>query len=343
MSDHQLLLFNYVMDEKHPLLSHQAEAAIALARKFDKVTVITGKVGFCDLPENVNVISSNWVDGQPIFSAFRFIRTAISEVIRNPYDSVFFHMTDVQCALMSPYFRFKKKKQALWYAHTYKSNYLRFSSFWVNFLITSTKGSIPINSLKVKAIGQAIDSTKFQPLPFEQVNLSRLIHIGRFDKSKNIDLLISESKKLRKTYPELQLRIIGSTANHESIEWANIIKSEGQFDADWLYFHEGISRSEFPTYMRDNGVFFHAYTGSLDKTLIEATFLRAPVVTINPAYLEIFGSWSNVSNPSLKMEYESLRSLDNSSINLELERRLALAIESHSLDHWTDRIFEILQ
>ncbi len=343
MPNKDLLIFNFVMDENHPLLSHQVEAVIALAKRFEKVTVITGKIGHCVVPENVRLISSGWVNGEKFLSIYKFLCTVIPEVVQGSYDSVFFHMTDVQCAILSPFFRVKCKNQALWYAHTHKSFYLKFSSLWVNSLITSTKGSIPLNSPKVKVIGQAIDSEKFPPIPFEKINLGKLIHIGRFDKSKNIDLLIKESKILRNFYPELELKIVGSAANSESITWANAIKRENEFESDWLSFHEKIARSEFPFFMRDNGVFFHAYLGSLDKTLIEATCLRAPVVTINPEYLEIFGSWSKSTNPSLKSEYENLRALDKATLNLELERRLTLARENHSLGNWASEIFEILQ
>ena len=93
----------------------------------------------------------------------------------------------------------------------------------------------------------------------------------------------------------------------------------------------------------ENGCFFHAYIGSLDKTLIESTMCRVPVITINPEYLEIFGTWSNLDEITLVDEYTAMRKLTQVELKAELNRRVELAVQNHSLEHWINLLMEILK
>jgi len=95
--------------------------------------------------------------------------------------------------------------------------------------------------------------------------------------------------------------------------------------------------------MAKNGCFFHGYLGSLDKTLIESTMLRVPVVTLNPEYTSIFGTWSKLPISDLIDEYLALRNLTRGEINLELDRRLDLARRNHSLRNWIEKLATLLQ
>lgn len=333
------------MDAGDPLLSHQSEAVEALSSKFNRITVITGKTGvFNNLP-NVKVISTNWVNGKSLHNILRLFIRAIPVIIRGNYDSVFFHMTDLQCALLSPVVRLRNRKQYLWYAHTYKSKYLIFASLWVNRIITSTDGSCPIKTPKVLAIGQAIDENRFSLIPLKNLKLNMLVHIGRFDKSKNIDKLIKSTENLRINYPEIRLTIIGSPGNENSKNWSSQLISNHALDVEdgWLNFKPAIARSEFSSVMAANGCFFHAYIGSLDKTLIESTLCGVPVVTLNPEYLRIFNSWSKLESPTLEEEYICMRMMSDSDLGDEITRRRNIAIQSHSLNHWIDALARELQ
>ena len=339
-----LLVFNFAMDKNDPLLAHQNEAVSALAKKFDEVTVITGKLGDVEPNSNIRILKTDWVQGRWLRNVFKLFQVSIPVIIRGDYDSVFFHMTDFQCALLSPLIRFRNKRQFLWYAHKHRSKYLVFSSKWITGIVTSTNGSCPLNGKNVYPIGQAINKEIFKPIPFENLDLNRLVHIGRFDKSKNIDLLILEARKLRKFYPNLKFSIIGSPANVESQVWASelILHSRVEIEEGWLNFKDAITRETFPSEMARNGCFFHSYLGSLDKTLIEATMLCVPVVTVNPEYTKIFGTWSKTSKPDLASEYLSLRTLSPVEIKTELASRLKIAQDNHSLENWILRLTELI-
>jgi len=341
----KLLIVNYVMDSEHPLLSHQLEAVHALSNKFDHVTVITGQVGTNKACPNVKIIDTQWKAGQSFRNTVRLLVRSLPLIIRGDFNSVFFHMTDLQCAVLSPFIRLRGKKQLLWYAHTSKSNYLLWSSFWVNSIITSTSGSCPIRSQKVLPIGQAIDESRFAKISLEKLSLNKLIHIGRFDKSKQIEALIQAAIELRGENDQLELKLVGSPANEESKIWAEGLsaKYRDQIELGWLEFEGSISRALFPLKMAKSGCFFHAYIGSLDKTLVESTMLSVPVVTINPEYINIFGSWSNSDPVSLISEYRALKSLNFADLDTELNRRHSLAVRSHSLTNWVNQLSQLLR
>lgn len=344
-SNSRILVFNFVMDSQDPLLSHQYEAVSALATKFEKVTVITGKIGLIESNPKVEIISTNWTAGKPVANLLKLLLKSVQVIVKNDFQSVFFHMTDLQAALISPILRLAGKHQYLWYAHTYKSIYLRCASLWVSKVVTSTPGSCPLESSRVIAIGQAIDEKKFAPIPIHSLDLSKLIHIGRFDKSKNIDHLIEAAREIRKTKFDTSLTLVGTPANAESKAWANGLISDSKQDIEngWLSFEPAIPREDFPKIIQQNGCFFHGYMGSLDKTLVESTMLRVPVITINPEYRSIFGAWSKSEDFNLVHEYFAMRSLSYSELEIELDRRLAIARSEHSLNHWINELASLLE
>lgn len=333
------------MDMHDPLLSHQYQIVKALAAHFDEVTVITGNVGEIDFSSNIRIVSTFWKPSSPVTNLFRLISTSVPIIIRGDYRSVFFHMTDVQCAILAPIIRMRGKKVFLWYAHTFKSKYLSFASLWVSNVVTSTQGSCPIQGRKVVPIGQGIDLEMFRPLQVEERLLQRLIHIGRFDKSKNIQLLIDTAFELRVLYPDIHLTLVGSPSNAKSKQWAgHVIGSSSEHIGNgWLQFKDGIHRFDFPSTIAAEGCFFHAYTGSLDKSLVEATLLKVPVLTINREYLSIFGSWSGKLDTDLVQEYKSMRVMSAERLEQELNRRLQIAREDHSLTGWIQHLANILQ
>lgn len=333
------------MDRQDPLLSHQYEAVSALATKFKKVTVITGKVGSIESNPKVEIISTDWTIGRPVVNLLKLLLKSFHVIMKNDFQSVFFHMTDLQAALISPIIRLTRKNQYLWYAHTYKSKYLTFASLWVSKVVTSTPGSCPIKSSKVIDIGQAINEKNFAQIPFHYLSLNKLIHIGRFDKAKNIDLLIEAVREIRKSQSDVRLTLVGTPANAESKAWANnlILESKESTENGWLIFKPAIPRGDIPKEIQQNGCFFHGYTGSLDKTLVESTMLRVPVITINQEYRDIFGAWSETNEFNLVNEFFAMRSLSNSELEMELDRRLAIARSGHSLDHWINELASLLE
>ena len=340
----KLLVINYCMDVRHPVLSHQVQAVNALASEFDQVLVLTGQLGICEVLPNVTVISTNWVAKQPIRNSMRFLSIAIPIVITQRFTSVFSHMTEVQSALIAPIIKALRIRHYLWYAHTTRSKYLVWCYFWLTGIITSTVGSCPLSGVKIHPIGQAIDTADFALKSYRPKSLLNFIHIGRFDPSKKIVEIIQAVEESRKLGEDLSLTLVGSPSTQiAQISSEEILKKyEYAVGEGWLKFVQAIPRSAVASYLQDFDVFIHSYVGSLDKTIVEATMLGVPVVTVNLEYLLEFGGWSTSKNPTLIDEIRGLFSASRTDILIKLQQRQELAIKNHSLKHWTSELSRIL-
>ena len=201
------------MDEKSQVFSHQVDVVNKLADKYDQVTVLTGLIGTYKVSSNVKVFSCNWIAGKRFFSLYRFMMKFFQLLGSNKFTCIFSHITSVQSTFISPITRVLRIRHYLWYAHTSDNIYLQISRALTNGIITSTPGSCPIKGRKVYAIGQSVDSKFFNKKLRLETPIIKLIHIGRFDPSKNIESIVAEIKQLRDEHPGLKLNIIGSPSS----------------------------------------------------------------------------------------------------------------------------------
>ena len=347
LSRTHLLIINYAMDEKSQVFSHQVDLVNKLAEKYDKVYVLTGSVGFHKVSSNVEVMSFNWIQGKKFVSLLRFVFKFLQVLGKNRFTCIFSHMTSVQSAFISPITRVLRIKHYLWYAHTSNNIYLLISRALTNGVITSTPGSCPIKGRKVFAIGQSVDSKGFDRKSRLDVPIRNLIHIGRFDPSKNVEEIVASVKKLRDTYPELKLNIIGSPSSEKFQAHMELVKTKFLTDTQvgWLAFTPGIERRKIPDELKKYDCFIHSFQGSLDKTLVEATLTAIPVATINNEYIKIFGKWNlidSVNSVSLVSELEYLLNLDSNTITKEVDRRHEIARRDHDSEGWVNRLVNVL-
>jgi glycosyltransferase involved in cell wall biosynthesis len=248
-------------------------------------------------------------------------------------------MASIQSCLAGPILRFRKIKHFLWYAHAQNSIILRIAHFWVTKLVTSTVGSCPLSGKKILYLGQSINQNKFAVRANLTFPLRRFIHIGRADPSKNLNLIIETVFHFRQFDSDLRLEIVGNpSGSRQNIE----LESLKQFWADginkgWLVFSPAIPRGQIPKLLHQHDVFIHAFKGSLDKTLIEATMTGLPVITINQEYVNEFGSWGG--DPiSLESELASLMNYVEKEVTERVRERTSIAIAKHSSITWIDNL-----
>jgi glycosyltransferase involved in cell wall biosynthesis len=256
-------------------------------------------------------------------------------------------MTSIQSTFISPITRILRVKHYLWYAHTSNNLYLLISRVFTNGIITSTPGSCPIKGQKVFAIGQSVDSKVFNRKTKLETTITKLIHVGRFDPSKNIESIISGVKQLRDDHPALKLTIVGSPSSDKFQEYMELVKTKFVTDVQlgWLIFTPGIERRKIPDELKRYDCFVHAFQGSLDKTLVEATLSAIPVATINNEYIKEFGKWdSSKSNNDLSLTSElgCLLNLENTRIANEVDLRYEYAISKHDSEGWINRLVNVL-
>ncbi len=302
--------------------------------------VLSNEMPTGKLPTNMTVVPTGWVNGSKVLSALRFLRIGTWVLIRHRPDVIFCHMTEVQNLILAPLARIVRIPIYLWYAHMSLSPYLKISYVLSNAIITSTKFSCPIKGKKVIEIGQAIDSATFNGPEFRGP-IRKLIHLGRFDESKKISVVIETVSSILNEYPELTLEIVGTPSNPKNQSYANSILKKYE-EEKWLNFLPSIPRAQVPNKLIESDCFIHAYEGSLDKILVEATFVRKPVVTRNHGYLEEFGTWSDSTPSTLELELRSLLKRSDQEIAIEVNRRHEIATNNHDISSWVGKLNSIL-
>lgn len=331
------------MNDNSQLFAHQVYTVRRLANQYSKIIVITGKRDKkCKVPSNVKVFSINWVPNRNLRNSFFTYYYFFKTLINTKIDFVFSHMTDAQSALISPFTKLFGIPHVLWYAHVKKSFWLHLSNFFVDKIVTSTQGSCPINSPKVIAIGQAIDTDLFK---FESKRIYRkthLIHVGRIDPSKRIIELIKTFEILRSKNPKMTFKLIGYTSSKRFLEYQTKVEKISN-SVGGIQLIGKVDRQLLPTFLSNNDIFIHMFEGSLDKVLVEATLLGLPVITINKEYLKTFGKWNFLSEISVVNEFEAFINLSQSEIIAECKRRYKLAFDLHSYNQWQNKLIEILE
>jgi glycosyltransferase involved in cell wall biosynthesis len=319
---------------------------IELAKHFKMVTVLTGRLGNFIAPPNVQVVSSEWKPGANLRNGFSTVGLGILNIIRFRPGVVFTHMADLQAALLAPFIRILCIRHVFWYAHAHNSKYLRFASFFVNTLVSSSKGSMPIRSKKVHLIGQSIDLLLFKPTKVDIQMRGRYLHVGRIDSSKQIDLICQTYLNILGSELGSNLTFIGSLTNPKSKGYQSQIfsKYNNEISAGKINFLTAVPRASLPEIYSNYDVFIHAFLGSLDKTLLEATAVGLPVITVNPEYRREFGMWSLVDSKALTLGEELLAFLkiDAEEILEELRLRIMLVSQSHSQEMWISKLLILL-
>jgi glycosyltransferase involved in cell wall biosynthesis len=170
--------------------------------------------------------------------------------------------------------------------------------------------------------------------------------VGRVNKSKNIDLLVNFFLILQKSGEVSSLKLIGPQDKAYVDKLISRFRSESGFNH--IEFLGPLKRKEFVNSLDCNSTFVHAFDGSLDKTILEATALEVPVLTTNKEYLNDFGSWSGDLSSFDKLtflagEYRAYVELSERKLREELTRRRCIVETRHSLNNWSGKVVDHLQ
>jgi glycosyltransferase involved in cell wall biosynthesis len=331
------------MDPNDPIFAHQFEIVCRLSVFYENIVVITGRSGQGNFPKNIKIVTTGWTQGKPFSSLWSFLKAFWDEVNSFKPDVVFSHMTDVHSSFIGPITYFKRIPHYLWYAHAKKSIFLVWSSIWMNRIVSSTKGSCPISPERISLIGQSIDHNVFKVSNRTNLSASKFIHVGRLDPSKNVMEIIDVLNSTNFNGNNISLCLIGSPSSPKETDVLfqihDFVKKN---DAQWISILPRLSRDTLPAKLIEFDCFIHAYRGSLDKVLIEATMCGIPVVTVNQEYISEFGSWSGLNNPSLSDELDAFLRSSQNSVTFKVNENREIAVAKHSLEGWLIRLVEVL-
>jgi glycosyltransferase involved in cell wall biosynthesis len=341
-SARDLLIINYEMSGKSQVFSHQVETAILLSQSFSSTTVVSGKVESGLTIDDVQICSSHWREGQNLRNSFRFLRQVVPVLVRKRNLVVFSHMTNIQSLLLLPLTKMFRIQHYLWYAHVSSHWSIKILGRYLDGILTSTPGSCPLKGERVFYLGQSVDPSMFKFKEDFASPIAKFVHVGRFDPSKKIETILSFILEYRDKNPCATIEIIGSPSSSSTEGYRQAICTQyGEADS-WVKFTPALPRESLPGRLLQFDCFVHAFQGSLDKTLIEATLSGLPVITLNTEYERIFGPWGKLGN-SLEKQIEYLNQLELGRLHYELARRRTLASREHSLEAWISKATSILR
>jgi glycosyltransferase involved in cell wall biosynthesis len=339
------------MSSKNLVFSHQREVVLALSQFFETVEVFTTEPSSEYTPKNVKVSLLPWRVRSPLRNLLTVLRVVYPFLIKNRDSVLFTHMTDAHAAILAPLAWLIRIRHILWYAHAANSKFLIWSSFFVSNIVSSTNGScnLRLNKEKICYINQGISNKNFPFKIRSNERFRKVLYYGRLDPSKNIHLFPSLLLELNRSGDIYTLDIFGRPANLESEKYFLNVRSSNQvkIQESSINFRGSIERALVSKVTENYDIFLNLFSGSLDKTLVEATFMGMPVVTWNLEYCSQFGTWSNLPASAtldfIIKEFEALDSMKNGALQGEIARRLNLAIKSHSFEGWIDRLVRVLK
>ena len=332
------------MRKNSPIFSHQRENVAELSRYFQEVIVLTGQPGETLSHGNISIRSYNWKPGHKIKSVSRFIWIYWKTIVEFRPNVIFSHMTEVQSALVAPMTKLFKIHHYLWYAHAHNSIYLRWCHIWCDGIITSTKNSCPIVSEKVHYVGQSIDLTKFKRRVLNYSSSQNFVHVGRLDISKNIEMIV-ESFLTSTKDTSSSLTFIGESTTKLDEEYSLALKQKylQEFAKRDVVFFGPISRDLLPDKLAEFDCFIHAFKGSLDKSVLEATSVGLPVITINSGFIQEFSAWGkSTQNPILIEEISAYISASPDTRAKLMNKRIERVKSHHSITTWGAQVSRVL-
>ena len=231
----KILLINFVMDRKSPVLAWQHSVATRLAARCERLVVLTERIGDCELPGNVEVhcvprilttplrmLGARWLMNVPVWIWCG----------REQFDAAFVHMNADWAYRLAPCWRRFGIPVLLWYAHGTVTNRLRRAHEHAACVVTSTPEGFRIPSAKVRVIGQGIDTDLFTP-PASRPDTPAIVAVGRVSRRKSVDLMLEALAWLKTNAPQhrFTLRIIGPTLTRDdrayAAELAAIVERKG--------------------------------------------------------------------------------------------------------------------
>jgi glycosyltransferase involved in cell wall biosynthesis len=299
-----LLIVTQAMDKEDQALGFFHRWVEEFAKHADSIIVICLKEGKHTLPQNVRVYSLGKEKGKAssFTYALRFYRLIWRE--RRNYADVFVHMNTEYVVLGGIFWRLWGKCIALWYAHGSVTTRLKIAVALAHCVITSSKLGMRFRTLKLKVVGQGIDTEVFKPMPHSVSESVRLITIGRISKRKGIAETLPVLDALYGRGISFTYTLVGDAVTKDDHAYMHDLKEQiaQRPYAQCVHFAGAKPHDQLPELLNQSDVFINlSQTGSMDKTVLEAIACGVATISANPAYKDLltpFGVYVKTIDPS---------------------------------------------
>jgi len=332
----RLLIITQKVDAQDSVLGFFTGWMEEFARQAEKVTVIGQSAQDQSLPEGIDVYSLGKEKKLKIYrQVLRFWRLIL--VLSSSYDVVLVHMTPIWVVLGSPIWYLLRKKMYLWYEARGARWPLAFALRRVEKVFSASSYGMPIATPKSVIVGHGIDTDVFIPAE-EERDEKLLITVGRISRTKRLQVVVDCAVRLGEGY---RLVIGGSTLTEEDEEILRVLQrqmQEGHISDRILMGFQ--SRSQIIGLYQTAGIFLHASTSGLDKTVLEAMACGCLIASSSPAV-------EGILPPECRCTDENMAETAKTLLHLSPAKKKALRAalrtiveEGHSLPHLVSRLLQ---
>ena len=353
----RLAFVTQAIDSEDPNLAVAVDWVRALAERCDEVRVVADRVRAHDLPANVSF--HTFGAGSRVGRGIRFER-AVSAALRTPRpDAMLVHMVPLFLLLSAPVARLRRVPQLLWYAHWRGDWTLRLADRLAAATLSVDRGSYPLRSAKLRAIGHGIDVGRFAVRNGDagEGGPLRLLALGRTAPWKGYATLLDGFERALGQGLDATLEIRGPSLKDE--ERTHRAELRARIAASpMLAAHadlaEPVARERVPELLAGTDALVTAAdsgrgTQTLDKVVYEASACGVPVIASNPAldaYLAglpvrlDFRAGDADDLARALIEFAAAAPAARAETGRELRRRVE---RGHSVDTWADRVLSVVE
>jgi len=342
-----LYLFNLKTDLDDPILSFSVEWVEEFAKNFKEVKVFSTHKGKVEVSSNVKVVElgggSNWKRVKAILRMYRVLFQILAEPQK---PMIFHHMSVHSITVLGLPLKLAGIKQGMWYSHSAKNLELRFASWCVTKIFSSSRAAFPLKSNKVEFIGHGIKTSDFvqddRRVGDEDYEI---VSIGRITPIKSLERIVEAIHD--SNFPNKRVTFIGPT-NEREIIYREKLKKIGQNLGVEIEFHDAVSRKLVPSLLGKYGIFYTGTPGSTDKAAIEAAISGCYVLSENSDTQELLGMsdfWkrNKLDSPTLINQLDFIANRSRKLIPKDRNRISSLAAENNDLSNVIEKVIIALK
>jgi glycosyltransferase involved in cell wall biosynthesis len=324
----RLVFITQRVDAEDPVLAATIPQIRALATRVDEVVVLAQSAGVASLPGNVQLRTF----GAPLrpLRAVRFFQALLRDL---PADAVIAHMIPAYVVLGAPLVRARRIPLVLWYSHWKAHATLRAAEQLATAIACTDRRAFPLDSAKVRPIGQGIDVREF-PCAFRADHRPlRALVLGRYSPAKGIPIILEAVRRVE----NVEVVLHGSTGSALERDHRRELESFG------VDLGDPVPRARLPElFARVDLLVNNMAAGSSDKVVYEAAASCLPVLASNPVFDDLFGEFPLAFD---RDDPESLADRLRWLAGLRAERRAEIGrtlrervVRRHSVETWADGI-----
>ena len=328
------------VDPSHPSLAPTVSKLRALAERVDELVVIAQDAVRGALPDAVRVETFGAAT-RPTRAA-RFVGALARELRRDT--AVLAHMIPLYVLLAAPLARARRVPVLLWFVQSQPTAALRAAERLATRILSVDRGSFPLASSKVVAIGHGIDVAAFACRERRDDEQLRLLALGRYSESKGYPQVLRGVRSAVDAGVRVRLDVHGPSLNER--ERAHRQHLERLVDelrlGEVVALHDAVEPARVPELLATaDALVNNMVETAADKVVFEACASCVPPFASSTVFSTLLPQtlrFARDDAADLARKLAEFAALDGAS-RAELGRSLrAEVVARHSVESWADAV-----